>query len=625
VLNAALRKPGISSLRMITEQDDPQAWLARTIEPVVQGDSEVMQLKFRGAVAEETAKILNAITSCYLDDIVNKDRQDRLGRRDQLEKKFKENQTELRSRRETFNDLARTLGTRDSSEVATQRGLLMDQLGTARNRMVQAENDLERLESEIAVYDLRKGEAAEFAGDEEAGAAEGEGADEALASDDMIEAALSREPEIRALESQIASLTDAILSQAERSARGMNEPAVRRMVGRRQQVLRQIEATKTKLRPQILGVIGSGGAVTGGGVSPRELTLRRQTLVKAIAKARASYEDISKQVVDLGNANADLENRKGEIDQLARVTDQIGLQLEATSLDLTAPPRVTLLEEAVVPGGNDTLKRLMLAAIAGLAGVTFGGGLVVALEYLRNRLGDAEEIPSRIGVRVIGTIPWVGKSRRGRANEYRLAESVDSIRTLILQGNRESARVILVTSAGDREGKSSLAANLAASIARSDHRTLLVEGSLRNPSVHAALQLDASTPGMAELLRGETTNNEVVQPTAIDGLFAVTSGAVDYDAITALSRQDFPRIIQGFRDSFDHVVIDAGPVLAYADTLIMGRQSDMAIIATMRDLSSVPATLAAVDRLRSAGVRVAGCVLSGVSDSGTGNAKRFPA
>lgn len=625
VLNAALRKPGISSLRMITEQDDPQAWLARTIEPVVQGDSEVMQLKFRGAVAEETAKILNAITSCYLDDIVNKDRQDRLGRRDQLEKKFKENQTELRSRRETFNDLARTLGTRDSQEVATQRGLLMDQLGTARNRMVQAENDLERLEGEIAVYDLRKGEAAEFAGEGEAGAGEGEGADEAIASDDMIEAALSREPEIRALESQIAELTDAILGQAERSARGMNEPAVRRMVGRRQQILRQIEATKTKLRPQILGVIGSGGTVTGGGVSPRELALRRQTLVKSIAKARATYEDISKQVVDLGNANADLENRKGEIDQLARVTDQIGLQLEATSLDLTAPPRVTLLEEAVVPGGNDTLKRLLLAAIAGLAGVTFGGGLVVALEYLRNRLGDAEEIPSRIGIRVIGTIPWVGKSRRGRANEYRLAESVDSIRTLILQGNRESARVILVTSAGDREGKSSVAANLAASIARADHRTLLVEGSLRNPSVHAALQLDASTPGMAELLRGETTNNEVVQPTAIDGLFAVTSGAVDYDAITALSRQDFPRIIQGFRDSFDHVVIDAGPVLAYADTLIMGRQSDIAIIATMRDLSSVPATLAAVDRLRSAGVRVAGCVLSGVSDSGTGNAKRFPA
>ncbi|MEI8316298.1 MAG: hypothetical protein WCH79_00010 [Planctomycetia bacterium] len=628
VLNAALRKPGISSLKTITEQDDPQNWLARTIEPVLQGDSEVMQLKFRGAVAEDTAKILNAITSCYLDDIVNKDRQDRLSRRDQLEKKFKENQTELRSRRETFNDLARTLGTRDSQEVATQRGLLMDQLGTARGRMVQAENELERLEAEIAIIEFRKDEVADARADKHGDEAEDgdDGADQ-LASEELIEAALSREPEIRALESQIAALTDSILGQAERSARGMNEPAVRRMVGRRQQLLRQIEAAKSKLRPQILGVMGSGGSLTSAGSvsSPRELELRRQTLVRAIEKGRLSYDDISKQVIDLGNANADLENRKSEIDQLARVTDQIGLQLEATSLDLTAPPRVTLLEEAVVPGGSDTVKRLMLALMAACAGGSCGGALIVALEYMRNRLGDVEEIPSRIGVRAIGTIPWIGKTRRGGANEYRLAESVDSIRTMLLQGNRETARVIMVTSAGEREAKSSLAANLAASIARSGHRTLLIEGSLRNPSVHAALQIDAATPGMAELLRGETTNNEVVQPTAIDGLFAVTAGAVDYDAITALSRQEFPRIIQVFRDSFDHVIIDAGPVLAYADTLIMGRQSDIAILSTMRDVSSVPATVAALDRLRSAGVRVAGCVLSGVSDSGTGSAKRFPA
>ena len=626
VLNAALRKPGISSLRMITEQEDPQTWLARTIEPVLQGDSEVMQLKFRGAVAEETAKILNAITSCYLDDIVNKDRQDRLSRRDQLEKKFKENQTELRSRRETFNDLARTLGTRESQEVATQRGLLMDQLNTARGRMVQAEDDLERLEAEIAIVEFRKDEIADARADNQRDEGE-DGADVAdqLASEDMIEAALSREPEIRALESQIAGLTESILGQAERSARGMNEPAVRRMVGRRQQLLGQIESTKSKLRPQILGVMGSGGSSTssGGISSPRELDLRRQTLGRAIEKARSTCDDISKQVIDLGNANADLENRKSEIDQLNRITDQIGMQLEATSLDLTAPPRVTLLEEAVVPVGNDTMKRLLLALMAAGAGGSCGGALIVALEYMRNRLGDVEEIPSRIGVRAIGTIPWIGKSRRGGANEYRLAESVDSIRTLILQANREVARIIMVTSAGEREAKSSLAANLAASIARSGHRTLLIEGSLRNPSVHAALQIDATTPGMAELLRGETTNNEVVQPTAIDGLFAVTAGAVDYDAITALSRQDFPRIIQGFRDSFDHVIIDAGPVLAYADTLIMGRQSDITILSTMRDVSSVPATVAAVDRLRSAGVRVAGCVLSGVSDSGTGSGKRF--
>ena len=72
-------------------------------------------------------------------------------------------------------------------------------------------------------------------------------------------------------------------------------------------------------------------------------------------------------------------------------------------------------------------------------------------------------------------------------------------------------------------------------------------------------------------------------------------------------------------------VTDFTPIAKLTASPLVVAVSPSAGIATMRDLSSVPATLAAVDRLRSAGVRVAGCVLSGVSDSGTGNAKRFPA
>ena len=318
--------------------------------------------------------------------------------------------------------------------------------------------------------------------------------------------------------------------------------------------------------------------------------------------------------------------RKGEIEQLQRVTDQIGLQLESTALDLTAPPRVVLLEEASVPESADFITRIFLTGLASLVGLVLGGGGVILYEYMRNRLSSAEEVPQRAGVRLIGTLPWVGKTRKGRANEYRLAESVDSIRTLVLHGGRESPKVIMVTSPGEREGKSSVAANLAASIARADKRTLLLEGSLRNPSVHAALQLDPATPGMGELLRGETTLNEVIQPTAIDGLFAVTAGNVDYAALNAYSRSEFGRVMQGFRDSFDHVVIDAGPVLAYADTLLIGQRSDITIISAMRDVSNVAAITAAVDRLSSAGVRVLGCVVCGTPDSASkSGSRRLPA
>jgi Mrp family chromosome partitioning ATPase len=63
------------------------------------------------------------------------------------------------------------------------------------------------------------------------------------------------------------------------------------------------------------------------------------------------------------------------------------------------------------------------------------------------------------------------------------------------------------------------------------------------------------------------------------------------------------------------VVIDAGPVLAFADVLLLGQLSDLAIVVTMRDVSRVPQVTSAVDRLRSVGIRVLGTVVNGMSDS----------
>jgi len=191
-----------------------------------------------------------------------------------------------------------------------------------------------------------------------------------------------------------------------------------------------------------------------------------------------------------------------------------------------------------------------------------------------------------------------------------MAECGDTVRTLISQGGRESPKVILVTSAVESEGKTTFATQLAASLARADKRTLLLDGDLRHPNAHVPLGLELRT-GLPELLRGEFGNDEVVQPTSIEGLFAVTGGACDYAAISALSRPELARIIQGFRDSFDHVVIDGGPVLEVSDTLLLGQQSDVVILSTMLDVSRVPQVHAAIDRLRSVGGRLLGVIVHG--------------
>ena len=601
VLTSALRRPGISSLSTLSAEDDPVGYLMRNIQVSAPMESEVVQVRMRGEDAKEVTQIVNAVAQAYLSDVVNKEKSERLNRRDTLERKYKENMAEVRSSLDTYNNLAKSLGTADTAEVATQRSLLLDHLGTLRAQLNQTQRDLTLIDAELAIMDAKD---------------RGEISLEQSVPEETVDAMLLRDPQFAEFRERLSAIEESMAYQAERSARGGNDPAVKRLEAMRDAMMRRLEDRKEELRPQIVAQLAmdSTNRRTGAAAeSPVVLRMRREILAQQLEQTTKDFDKVASEVKTLGAANADLMARKQEIEQLMKVTDQMGVQLNATEIDVNMPNRVELIEEASVPEGSDELFRSMLSALAALGGFVLGGGSVVLFEYLRDRVSIPEEVSQRVGLRVIGTVPQISRSRK-RANDGHVAECVDGIRAVISQTGREAPKVILVTSAVEHEGKTTFAAQLAASLARSGKRTLLLDGDLRHPNAHLALGLDLRA-GLPELLRGEISPDEAVQPTAIDGLFAVTGGVCDYAAITALSRPETAALIKSLRDSFDHVVIDAGPVLAFADVLLLGQLSDLAIVATMRDVSRMPQVTSAVDRLRSVGIRVLGTVVNGVSDS----------
>ena len=601
VLTSALRRPGISSLSILSAEDDPVGYLMRNIQVSAPMESEVVQVRMRGEDAKEVTQIVNAVAQAYLSDVVNKEKSERLNRRDTLERKYKENMAEVRSSLDTYNNLAKSLGTADTAEVATQRSLLLDHLGTLRAQLNQTQRDLTLIDAELAIMDAKD---------------RGEISLEQSVPEETVDAMLLRDPQFAEFRERLSAIEESMAYQAERSARGGNDPAVKRLEAMRDAMMRRLEDRKEELRPQIVAQLAmdSTNRRTGAAAeSPVVLRMRREILAQQLEQTTKDFDKVAGEVKNLGAANADLMARKQEIEQLMKVTDQMGVQLNATEIDVNMPNRVELIEEASVPEGSDELFRSMLSALAALGGLVLGGGSVVLFEYLRDRVSIPEEVSQRVGLRVIGTVPQISRSRK-RANDGHVAECVDGIRAVISQTGREAPKVILVTSAVEHEGKTTFAAQLAASLARSGKRTLLLDGDLRHPNAHLALGLDLRA-GLPELLRGEISPDEAVQPTAIDGLFAVTGGVCDYAAITALSRPETAALIKSLRDSFDHVVIDAGPVLAFADVLLLGQLSDLAIVATMRDVSRMPQVTSAVDRLRSVGIRVLGTVVNGVSDS----------
>jgi succinoglycan biosynthesis transport protein ExoP len=600
VLTSALRQPGLASLSLVAEQDDPVDWLARNVRTSAPAESEVMLIRLRGPHASDVTKVVNAVAQAYLNDVVNKEKLDRLARRDMLERKYKDNMAEVRRQLETFNSLARSLGTRDSAEVSTQRSLLLDHLGTLRSSLVQSQGDLARIDAELALNDARSRGEIPMA--------------EGAMGDDVIDSLVMRHPEVTELTNRLARIEDTIASHLEISARGSNDPVVRRLSAQRVELSERLNARIAALRPQLAAQApADAGRKAGTETAPAVLRFRREMLAKRLEEVSKEFDEVAREVTNLGNANADLEARRSEIQQLQKVTNELGVQLNATEIDLATPNRVELLEEARVPSSNDTVTRILFTALAALLGFVTGGTLVLLLEYLRDRMSVPSQITQRAGLRVIGTVPRVSRSAK-RPNGGEIAECVDGLRAVLVQTGPEQPKVILVTSAREHEGKTTFATQLAASFARAGSRTLLVDGDLRHPNVHFALGLDLRT-GLPELLRGEITPDEAVQPTSVDGLFAVTGGVCDYASVAALARPQTPALVKHYRASFDHVVIDAGPVLAFADVLFLGQAADAAILVTMRDVTRMGLVDKALERLRSVGIRVLGAVVNGVNDA----------
>lgn len=597
VIQAALRQPGVADLPLLKEQENKLDWLSRNLRVVMPTESEVVQVKLRGRYPQDLAQIVNAVVNSYLRDVVNKERVERLERRDQLEKKYRENMAEVRTRLDTYHNLAKSLGAADVAEVAVQRELLAEHLSSLRSQIGTYQRDLALIDGEIALASARE---------------RGEGGPDP----DAVTAAVARDPQVGELQARIATLDEQLATQQGRSARGGNDPAVRRLVDQRAVLARRLAEREEALRPQVEETLaaeqtgrerwpGGRGAADG----PEALRMRRKVLGDQLEQVSLEFENVAKQVKELGQANADLEARRREIAQLQTVTDQMGVQLRGTEIDINMPNRVELIEEAAVPAPIGGFSRLLLAGLSGALAFGLGALGTVSAEYVRDRLGAMDDLSRRIGLRLLGTVPRLKRARR-KPNDGEIAECVDGVRTLVMQSGRERPRVILVTSAAGHEGKTTFASQFAASLARGGLRTLLLDGDLRHPNVHLALQLDLRS-GFPELLRGEATPDEVVQPTGVDGLFAVTGGSCDYATVTALSRPDAGRIVRGFRDSFECVVIDAGPVLGFSDTLLLGQASDAAILVAMQDVSRVPLMIQAVEKLRSIDVRLIGAVVNG--------------
>ena len=289
-------------------------------------------------------------------------------------------------------------------------------------------------------------------------------------------------------------------------------------------------------------------------------------------------------------------------------------ELETTDVSGASPVKVTVTDspsKPVSPSSPQTTRNL---ALGGLVGALMGAVLAIARTRLDRSVRDAEEAAELAGAPVIGVMlrddSLHTKHVIERNSQTRTAEAYRQLRTNLQFLNiDEPPKVIMVSSAVPSEGKTTVAVNLALTLAEAGRAVTLVEGDLRRPRVTRYLGMVGGA-GLRNILAGSAELEDVLQPYGDGDLKVIAAGPTPPNPSQLLASSHMFRLIDELRGTNDFVLIDAPPVLPVADASALSVIVD-GVVLSIRYGSTrkeqVQQTRATLERL---GARTLGVILN---------------
>jgi len=605
VLNSALRTPKVAQLSVLTKEVEPIEWLEKEIKVDFSTAPEVLRIMMTGDKPEELSILVDAICKAYLREIIENgknQRRERLNTLRELRVKYEE---QLRTGRDAQKAIEEKAGGRNAGARALILSFVQQNLAMAERELLQTQAELRKSRLELAVLQAREKKLADAP------------FSEALVNAQIDEAASIKKllEEVRATQ-VILNDTLAVVKRGEEDARvqqfrrklvEINESLSAERKKRRGEGIQHLRA---QAHAKLMSEVGLLQGRIGG------LEENEKLLGPEVERLRARVQDLTKNGIKLDSFREDTS-------QIEELTKKISSEEQALSVELEAPGLVKILEEATIIHARSMARQIGMTAGAGVVGLAL---ILLAIgwwEARAERIDSPEEIFSGLGLRVVGSLP--NSTRRAprqlKANaspdpylQTLLTESIDAMRTQLLhQARSESIQVVMITSAEAGEGKTSLASHLAASMARIGLKTLLIDGDLRNPTVHRLFAVENEV-GLSEVLHGEAEIAEVMRPTTVAGLSLIPAGQWDSEVSSILAQGQMRVIFARLQQEFDFIVVDSSPVLPVADALHIGQSADAVIFSLLCEVSRTPNVLAATQRITALGIRILGAVVNGVRD-----------
>jgi len=540
-------------------------------------NSSLVRVNFESFTPELSAKIANVHGEAYIALSDQRRFNSTSGAKNFLEKEISNVQARLETSEKQLTDFARKNGVID---VEDRNNIMLSRLSELNQALAEVQND--RIDAETQFTQSKSAEADQLV----------------VVFDDAL---------IKNLREQQAQLQSEYFELAK-----IYKPKYPRM-----------EQLKAKI-DELESSISDQAAKITGGLETRydQLVLRENRLIEELDKLKQQMLNLQDRAVTYNILKREWESNKELYSGLLERTKEVGI---AAGMELNV---ASVVDVAKVPERASSPNLILNIAIASVLGLMAGLGTAFLLAMLDNSVNDVEQLHNVAKVGHLGVIPdAVGSGEE--FNDAQLdqwvhgnpqsnfSESVQSLRTSLTYSQAGGMpKSLMITSSMPGEGKTTVAINLALSVAKSGKRVIVVEADLRKPR-HAKIFGKPSSPGLTDLL----VAGEVFLPykvAEVDGLEFLVAGSNAPNPVDLLGSLSMKDLITGLEQEYDLVLIDCPPVLGLADAIIVSSLVQGVVFVAAAHQTPKDAIKNSINRLRLANATIVGSVLNKLNANSAG-------
>lgn len=325
-------------------------------------------------------------------------------------------------------------------------------------------------------------------------------------------------PSAKALQSQIDALSKSVIAEEKRSRTG-STARYREALQREQQLRSQVD----RLKRQFSG--------------ERRDAIQHDIYQREVDTNRQLYDGLLQRYKEIGVAGVGANN-------------------------------ISIVDRAQPSKSPSSPKLILNLAFSLLAGLGLAAAYVFIVEQIDQTIKDPSDLKSQLGIASLGSIPFFDtEDILSTLSDKKsvIWEAYLSIRTsLAFLTEHGVPRSFLLTSTRPNEGKSTSSFALAAVLASANRRILLIDGDMRNPSIHKMINLE-NKAGLSNYLAGEDDVNSLITGNLGSGFDVMPAGPIPPNAAELLSNSRMRELIENLTDKYDTIIIDAPPVMGLAD------------------------------------------------------------